>query len=176
MSRIGKYPVVLKEGVSASFDGNIINVKGKRGESSFRFSDQVFVKLEDNKIIVTPSNETLDARKLWGTTKALINNMVIGVSDGFIVKLEIRGVGYRASIQGKNLVLQLGFSHDVIFPIPEGVAIVCPDQTHIVVEGTDKQVVGQVAAKIRGFKKPEPYKGKGIRYENERVIEKSGKK
>lgn len=176
MSRIGKYPVVLKDGVSVSFNGNVINVKGKKGESSFEFSDHVSVKLEDNKVIVAPSNDTLDARKLWGTTKALINNMVIGVSEGFVIKLEIRGVGYRASVQGKNLVLQLGFSHDVIFPIPESVSIVCPDQTHITVEGTDKQVVGQVSAKIRAFKKPEPYKGKGIRYEGERVIEKSGKK
>lgn len=176
MSRIGKYPVALKDGVSVSFNGNIINVKGKRGESSFQFSDNVLVKLEDNKVFVSPANDTLDARKLWGTTKALINNMVIGVSEGFTVKLEIRGVGYRASVQGKNLVLQLGFSHDIIFPIPAGVSIACPDQTHIVIEGTDKQVVGQVAAKIREFKKPEPYKGKGIRYENERVIEKSGKK
>jgi large subunit ribosomal protein L6 len=176
MSRIGKYPVVLKDGVSASFSGNKINVKGKKGESSLSFSNHVNVKLEDNKVIVSPANDTIEARKLWGTTKALINNMVIGVSEGFKVNLEIRGVGYRASVQGKNLVLQLGFSHDVIFPIPAGVNILCPDQTHITVEGTDKQVVGQVAAKIREYKKPEPYKGKGIRYENERVIEKSGKK
>ncbi|MDR0484115.1 MAG: 50S ribosomal protein L6 [Alphaproteobacteria bacterium] len=176
MSRIGKYPVVLKDGVSVSFNGDNINVKGKKGESSLKFSNHVSVKLEDNKIVVAPNDDTIEARKLWGTTKALINNMVIGVSDGFKVNLEIRGVGYRASVQGKNLVLQLGFSHDVIFPIPAGVNIICPDQTHITVEGTDKQVVGQVAAKIREFKKPEPYKGKGIRYENERVIEKSGKK
>ncbi len=176
MSRVGKYPIVLRDGVSASIKDNIVIIKGKKGESSYKFSSDVLLNVEGDKLIINPANNTLIAKKLWGTTRALLNNMVVGVSDGFKVMLDLNGVGFRASVQGKNLVLQLGFSHDVIFPIPADVSILCPDQTHINIEGMDKQRVGQVAAEIRGFKKPEPYKGKGIKYSNEVILRKEGKK
>ena len=176
MSRVGKYPVELKDNTTVSLKGDELLVRGKKGESSIRIPDCIKVVCENNLVSVSMDKETTEAKRLWGSLRSLLNNMVIGVSNGFKETLDINGVGYRASVQGKNLVLQLGFSHDVIFPIPSGVSIVCPDQTHINIEGIDKQLVGQVAAKIRGFKKPEPYKGKGIKYSSEVILRKEGKK
>ena len=176
MSRVGKYPIILKSGISVILENENIKINGPKGELSLDIPSCVDVVYKENQISVNPKDSTIIARKLWGSIRALINNMVVGVSDGFKVNLDINGVGYRANIQGKNLVLQLGFSHDIIFPIPEGVKLTCPDQTHIVIEGHDKQQVGQVAAKIREFKKPEPYKGKGIKYDNEVILRKEGKK
>jgi large subunit ribosomal protein L6 len=176
MSRVGKYPVALKDNVSVVISNNIVNVKGKRGESSISIPVGIEIKTEKGFVSVNPLNDNKETRAMWGSMRALISNMITGVSDGFKVSLDIHGVGLRASVQGKNLVMQLGFSHDVVFPIPEGITIVCPDQTHINIEGSDKQKVGQVAAKIRAYKKPEPYKGKGIKYSNEVVRRKEGKK
>jgi large subunit ribosomal protein L6 len=176
MSRVGKYPILLKPGVTCSLSDNSVKLVGAKGELSLAIPQEVEVKYLDNQITVTPKNKTILARKLWGSIRALINNMVIGVSEGFRINLDINGVGYRASVQGENLVLQLGFSHEVMFRIPNDVKVVCPDQTHIIIEGYDKQKVGQVAAKIRNFKKPEPYKGKGIKYSDEVILRKEGKK
>ncbi|MFL1780811.1 50S ribosomal protein L6 [Candidatus Hepatincolaceae symbiont of Richtersius coronifer] len=176
MSRVGKYPIILKNDITVDLKDNILNIKGKKGEANLLIPVDVQIKHEDNTIAISPQNDTLQARKLWGSFRALINNMVIGVSEGFKITLDISGVGYRATVQGKNLVLQLGFSHDIIFPIPEDISIVCPDATHITIEGLDKQKVGQVAAKIRAYKKPEPYKGKGIKYSDEVILRKEGKK
>lgn len=176
MSRVGKYPVTIKNNVEVSLDSSQISLKGTKGAVALDISSYVKVEKIDNTIIVSPIDNTLFARKMWGTTRAHINNMMIGVSEGFKTSLEIQGVGYRANIKGSNLVLQLGFSHDVIIPIPDDVTISCPDLTHINIEGVSKQRVGQVAAKIRAFKKPEPYKGKGIRYVGEVVLRKEGKK
>jgi len=176
MSRVGKYPVTIKNNVEVSLDNSQISLKGTKGTAALNISSYVKVEKVDNAIVVTPIDNTLFAKKMWGTMRAHINNMMTGVSEGFKMNLEIQGVGYRASIKGSNLVLQLGFSHDVIVPIPDDVKISCPDLTHINIEGISKQRVGQVAAKIRAFKKPEPYKGKGIRYVNEVVLRKEGKK
>jgi large subunit ribosomal protein L6 len=176
MSRVGKYPVAAKEGVNISFDGNKIVAKGKKGELSFDVPANVSIKVDNNQVTVSPIDDTVEARKIWGTVRAIVNNMVIGVSEGFKTHLIIEGVGYRASLQGKNLVLQLGFSHDVVFPVPAGVNITCQDQNNVIIEGIDKHIVGQVAANIRSYKKPEPYKGKGIRYSDEVVLRKEGKK
>ena len=176
MSRVGKHPVAVPSGVSVEIVNRILRTKGKLGELSLRWSDEVEAKLEDGKVVVTPRSESKRARTLWGTTRALVNNMVAGVSTGFSKTLDISGVGYRAQVQGKNLQLQLGFSHDVVYPIPAGVTIKCEKPTQITISGADRQRVGQVAAEIRAFRKPEPYKGKGIKYDSERIRRKEGKK
>ncbi len=176
MSRVGKYPVVVPSGVTVSVAGGEVSVKGKLGATSLKLVDEVEASLDGNELWVKPRAETKRARMMWGTTRALLNNMVKGVSDGFTVNLEINGVGYRAAVQGKNLQLQLGFSHDVIFPIPEDVAIRCDKPTAIAITGKDRQRVGQIAAEIRAFRGPEPYKGKGVKYETETILRKEGKK
>ena len=176
MSRIGKHPVPVPAGVDVSVNGQQVTAKGKLGTLSMTLIDDISAKLEDGKVVVAPANDSKRARVMWATSRTLINNMVTGVSQGFTINLEINGVGYRAAVQGKELVMQLGFSHDVKYPIPEGISIKCDKPTSISVSGFDKQKVGQVAAEIRGWKKPEPYKGKGIKYETETVLRKEGKK
>jgi large subunit ribosomal protein L6 len=176
MSRIGKKPVELPGGVSASVSGQTIEVKGPNGTRSFRASDDVNITVEDNAVSVTPRGTSKRARQQWGMSRTQVANLVQGVTGGFKKELEIRGVGYRAALQGNVLKLSLGYSHDVLFDIPEGIKVTCPKPTQIVVEGNDQQVVGQVAAEIRDWRKPEPYKGKGIRYVGEFVRQKAGKK
>jgi len=176
MSRIGKNPVEVPEGVDVAIVGQQVTAKGKLGELSFTLSDDVDLSREENMVVVKPRGNSNNARKMWGTARAVINNLVVGVSEGFIRNLEINGVGYRAQVQGNELVLQLGFSHEVRHAVPDGITIKCPDQTHITVEGVDKQKVGQTAAEIRSYRPPEPYKGKGIKYANEYVRRKEGKK
>lgn len=177
MSRVGKYPVPVPSGVTVQITADEISVKGKLGESKMPLStDLVDTVLKDNQITVTPKSESKRSRMMWGTTRALINNMVKGVSEGFTIDLEINGVGYRAAVEGKILKLNLGFSHDVDYPIPEGIAIKCEKPTAISVSGRDSQQVGQVAAEIRAFRGPEPYKGKGIKYVTETILRKEGKK
>lgn len=176
MSRVGKYPVSVPSGVTVALNGPQITVKGKMGESSLPLADDIDVSIDGSEIWVKPKNETKRARMMWGTTRALINNMVKGVSDGFTINLEINGVGYRASVQGKTLNLQLGYSHDINFPIPDDVAIKCEKPTSISITGKDRQRVGQIAAVIRGYRGPEPYKGKGVKYEHETILRKEGKK
>lgn len=176
MSRVGKSPVNIPQGVTAEIKGQKITVKGKLGQLEFILPQEVEVKIADGKITVSPSNETKRARMLWGTVRNNLNNMVKGVAEGFKKTLEIEGVGFRAAVQGKELVMQLGFSHEVRYPIPSGIDIKAEKPTIISVSGFDKQKVGQVAAEIRSLKKPEPYKGKGIRYAGERIRRKEGKK
>ena len=177
MSRIGKYPVVIPSGVTVTVEGNKVTVKGKLGELSCTYDDgHIATKVEDNKVVVTPLSQSLTARALWGTTRANINTLVKGVSEGFSKSLELIGVGYKARMEGTKLVLSLGFSHDVNFPAPAGIKISCESPTQIKVFGVDKQLVGQVAAEIRKYRKPEPYKGKGVKYEGEYVRRKEGKK
>jgi len=176
MSRIGKHPVVIPSGVDVALAGHEIQVKGKLGELSVMLTDDVAIDIGDGKVTVTPINQGKRARSMWGTSRSLIDNMVTGVSQGFKVELLIQGVGYRASVSGKTLTLQLGYSHDIEYPMPDGIKIECEKPTQIAVTGIDKQRVGQVAAEIRQFRKPEPYKGKGIRYANEWVRRKEGKK
>ena len=176
MSRIGKKPVELPGGVSASVSGQTIEVKGPNGTRSFRASDDVTIAVEDNVVSVTPRGTSKRARQQWGMSRTQVANLVQGVTGGFKKELEIRGVGYRAALQGNALKLSLGYSHDVIFDIPAGITVTCPKPTQVVVEGNDQQVVGQVAAEIRAWRKPEPYKGKGIRYVGEYVFQKAGKK
>ena len=176
MSRVGKHPVTVPSGVTVEIANRILKAKGKLGELSLNLSEEVEAKLEGGKVVVTPRSDSKRARMLWGTTRALVNNMVAGVSTGFSKTLEISGVGYRAQVQGKNLQLQLGFSHDVVYPIPAGVTIKCDKPTQITISGADRNRVGQAAAEIRAFRKPEPYKGKGIKYDNERILRKEGKK
>lgn len=176
MSRVGKNPVPLPDGVELRVEDDRIVVKGKLGELSSPVTDQVRTSLEDGRFWVKPANDSQRARALWGTTRAVVQNMVTGVSEGFTRRLEIVGVGYRAQVQGDTLTMQLGFSHDVTYRIPEGVTVRCERPTSISVSGADKQQVGQVAAKIRGFRPPEPYKGKGIRYAGEQIVRKEGKK
>ncbi|CAO3419382.1 50S ribosomal protein L6 [Azospirillum endophyticum] len=176
MSRIGKHPVPVPAGVDVKVDGQQVTAKGKLGQLSLTLIDDITAALEDGKVVVKPANDSKRARVMWATSRTLINNMVTGVSQGYTINLEINGVGYRASVQGKELVMQLGFSHDVKYPIPEGITIKCDKPTAISVSGYDKHKVGQVAAEIRGWKKPEPYKGKGIKYETETVLRKEGKK
>jgi large subunit ribosomal protein L6 len=176
MSRIGKKAVPVPSGVTASVDGQTVKMKGPKGALQYVVPDDIVVKMENGGVKVDPRSETKRARAMWGTSRTLVSNLVTGVTKGFESKLEITGVGYRASVQGKNLHLALGFSHDVIYPIPEGIAIVTPKPTEIVVSGIDKQRVGQVAAEIRGFRPPEPYKGKGVRYAGEFIFRKEGKK
>lgn len=176
MSRIGKTPVEIPDGVTIDIAGQVITAKGKLGELSITLTENVEVGREGNLLSVKSRNDDNMARKMWGTTRSIIHNLVVGVSEGFARNLEIQGVGYRAQVQGNELVLQLGYSHEIRFPVPEGIKIQCPDQTHIAVSGNDKQRVGQTAAEIRQFRPPEPYKGKGIRYEGEYVFRKEGKK
>jgi large subunit ribosomal protein L6 len=176
MSRVGKHPVAVPQGVTCQLIDQEIKIKGKNGELSALLSKEVQVTYEDNVILVRPKDESQQARMLWGTWKNRIRNMVHGVNEGFTIRLEINGVGYRAATEGNNLKLQLGYSHDVIYPIPQGIKIVCEKPTAIAVSGADRQRVGQVAAEIRAYRKPEPYKGKGIKYENEHIVRKEGKK
>lgn len=176
MSRVGKNPVAIPDGVILTQDGNALTVKGKRGELSYLTSDEVETIIADNEVTVKPRNDSNRARAMWGTTRSLIENMVIGVSDGFTKKLEIQGVGYKAQVQGKTLVLNLGYSHDVNYPIPEGIEIKTPQPTQIEIAGLNKQKVGQVASEIRSYRPPEPYKGKGVRYAGEQILRKEGKK
>ncbi len=176
MSRVGKKPVVIPAGVTASVEGQTIAVKGGKGELCFLAPDEVSVTFADNKIKVDPRLASKRARAMWGLTRAMVSNIVAGVSKGFEKKLEITGVGYKASVQGKNLQLSLGYSHDVQFPIPDGIAIITPKPTEIMISGIDRQKVGQVAAEIRALRPPEPYKGKGVRYANEFIFRKEGKK
>ncbi|MHA3914810.1 50S ribosomal protein L6 [Halovulum sp. GXIMD14793] len=176
MSRIGKRPVELPSGVSASVSGQTVEVKGPKGVRSFSATDDVTLKVEDNAILVEPRGKSKRARQQWGMSRSQVQNCVTGVTDGFKKNLEINGVGYRAAVQGKVLKLSLGYSHDVDFDIPEGVQITAPKPTEIIVEGIDQQIVGQVAANIREWRKPEPYKGKGIKYADEYIFRKEGKK
>ena len=176
MSRIGQMPIQIPEDVSVEVTGIMVSAKGKLGELELQVVDDVVVGKVDNVITVRPANDTQKALQMWGTARAMINNLVVGVSKGFVKKLEVNGTGYRAQVQGNTLNLQLGFSHDINFQIPEGIKISCPDQTHIEISGTNKQTVGQVAAKIRGYRPPEPYKGKGIKYSDEYILRKEGKK
>lgn len=176
MSRIGKKSVPVPAGVTATIEGGQINVKGPKGTLSMPLVEDISYTLEDGAISVMPANESKRARAFWGMQRTMVSNLVVGVSDGFTKVLEITGVGYRASVQGSNLKLQLGYSHDVDFPIPEGIAIKTPDQTTVEISGADRQQVGQVAAEIRRWRKPEPYKGKGIKYRGEFIFRKEGKK
>ena len=176
MSRVGKNPVAVPQGVTVDVGGGAATVKGKLGTLTLPISTSVEVKVEDGKVWVKPLNESKQARMSWGSTRANLSNMVEGVSKGYVKNLEITGTGYRAAVQGKNLQLQMGYSHDVTFPIPEGIAIKCDKPTLISVSGFDKQKVGQVAAEIRSFRPPEPYKGKGIKYSTEKIRRKEGKK
>ena len=176
MSRIGKKPVAIPTGVTAAVEGQTVKVKGPKGALALVLSEDVAVKMDNGAIKVDPRNETQRARAMWGTSRTLVANLVTGVTKGFEDKLEITGVGYRAAVQGKNLQIALGYSHDVIYPIPEGIAIATPRPTEIVISGMDKQKVGQVAAEIRGFRPPEPYKGKGVKYAGEYIFRKEGKK
>ncbi|MEL0286169.1 MAG: 50S ribosomal protein L6 [Paracoccaceae bacterium] len=176
MSRIGKKPVTLPSGVSASLSGQTIEVKGPKGTRSFSATDDVTIAVTDDKVSVTPRGNSKRARQQWGMSRTMIANLVTGVSEGFKKELEITGVGYRAQMQGNVLKLNLGLSHDVDYQAPDGITITAPKQTEIVVEGIDQQTVGQVAAEIREWRKPEPYKGKGIRYKGEFIFRKAGKK
>ncbi|PSJ61884.1 50S ribosomal protein L6 [Kumtagia ephedrae] len=176
MSRIGKKPVKVPAGVTASVDGQIVTAKGPKGELKFVVNDEVLVKLEDGEIAVEPRDQTKTARSKWGMSRTQIVNILDGVTKGFEKKLEINGVGYRAAMQGKNLQLALGFSHDVVYEAPQGITIAVPKPTEIVVSGIDKQAVGQAAAEIREYRGPEPYKGKGVKYAGERIVRKEGKK
>ena len=176
MSRIGKKAVSVPSGVTANVEGQTVKVKGPKGALQFVLHDDVVAKMDKGGVLVSPRGETKRARSLWGTSRTQVANLIAGVTKGFEEKLEITGVGYRAAVQGKSLQLQLGFSHDVNFPIPEGIAIATPKPTEIVITGIDKQKVGQVAAEIRGYRPPEPYKGKGVKYAGEYIFRKEGKK
>ncbi|KZL21178.1 50S ribosomal protein L6 [Pseudovibrio axinellae] len=176
MSRIGKKPVPVPSGVTATINGQNVIVKGPKGELSFVVNDLVSVDMTDDGIRLDPRNQTKNARSLWGMSRTMVANLITGVTSGFEKQLAITGVGYRAQVQGKTLNLALGFSHDVKFDIPEGVEIKCPKPTEIVINGIDKQQIGQVAANIREYRPPEPYKGKGIRYADEFIVRKEGKK
>ncbi len=176
MSRVGKYPVSIPQGVDIAIAGSELTAKGKLGVLKYKLPEEVEVTHDDGKVTVKPVGNSKTARSLWGTTRANIRNLVQGVSQGFTRNLEITGVGYRAAVAGKTLTLQLGYSHDVVFPIPEGITVKCEKPTSIAISGFDKQVVGQVAAVIRSYRPPEPYKGKGIRYSDETILRKEGKK
>ena len=176
MSRIGKKPVAVPKGVTATINGQTVAVKGPKGELSFNFTDNVLVELSDKGVTVAPRDTSNAARAAWGMSRTMIANLMKGVTEGFTRKLEINGVGYRAAVQGPNLQLALGYSHDVIYPIPAGITIQCAKPTEILVSGIDRQKVGQVAAEIREFRGPEPYKGKGVKYAEEKIFRKEGKK
>jgi len=176
MSRIGKHPIPIPDGVTVEISGRQVTAKGKLGELHLTLMEEVEVKRDGDQIVVRPRDDSDRAQQMWGTARSVVNNLVTGVAEGFTRGLEINGVGYRAQIQGKDLVLQLGFSHEVRYPVPDGITVQCPDQTHITVSGADKQRVGQTAAEIRAFRPPEPYKGKGIKYADEYIMRKEGKK
>ncbi|MSP80728.1 MAG: 50S ribosomal protein L6 [Rhodospirillales bacterium] len=176
MSRVGKNPVKVPAGVTIEVAGKRVIAKGKLGELSSEFGDDVAIVREGDAVVVKPTSESLHARRMWGTVRANIRNMIEGVTTGYNRSLQINGVGFRAAIQGKDLVLQLGYSHEVRYLIPAGIKIACPEQTQIAISGSDRRLVGQVAANIRGFRPPEPYKGKGIKYAEETVRRKEGKK
>ena len=176
MSRIGKKAVAVPAGVTASVEGQTVTMKGPKGALQFVVPDDIIVKMDKGAIKVDPRSETKRALAMWGTSRTLVSNLIAGVTKGFETKLEITGVGYRATIQGKTLQIALGFSHDIVYPIPDGITIATPKPTEIVVSGIDKQKVGQVAAEIRAFRPPEPYKGKGVRYAGEQITLKEGKK
>ena len=176
MSRIGKKPVELPKGVEASVSGQTVSVKGPKGTREFTATDDVTIAVEDGKVAVEPRGKSKRARQQWGMSRTMVQNLVTGVTDGFKKELEINGVGYRAQAQGNVLKLSLGLSHEVNFEVPQGVTVTTPKQTEIIVEGIDQQLVGQVAANIREWRKPEPYKGKGIKYKDEYIFRKEGKK
>ena len=176
MSRIGKRPVPLPSGVSATTEGQILSVKGPKGTLSLQMRDEIKYDISEDGISVQPANETKQARAFWGMQRTLVQNLVTGVSEGFTKVLEITGVGYRATAQGKSLKLQLGYSHDVNVDVPDGIEVKTPDNTTVEISGIDRQKVGQVAAEIRRWRKPEPYKGKGIKYRGEYIFRKEGKK
>jgi large subunit ribosomal protein L6 len=176
MSRIGKRPVPVPAGVTASIVDGVLSMKGPKGTLSITLADEVVYAVNDGTVSVEPANQGKRSRSFWGMQRTLVQNLVTGVTEGFTKTLQITGVGYRAAVQGKNLKLQLGYSHDVDFAIPEGITIVTPDPTTVNISGIDKQPVGQVAAEIRRWRKPEPYKGKGIKYAGEYIFRKEGKK
>ena len=176
MSRIGKKPVPVPSGVTANVEGQTVKIKGPKGALQVVLHDDVAVKLDGGQIKVDPRVETKRARSQWGTSRTLIANLIAGVTKGFEQRLEINGVGYRAAVQGKNLQIALGYSHDVVYPIPEGITIATPRPIEIVITGSDRQKVGQVAAEIRDYRPPEPYKGKGVKYAGECIFRKEGKK
>ena len=176
MSRIGKKPVELPSGVTATVSGQTIEVKGAKASQTFTATDDVTISVEDNAVTITPRGKSKRARQQWGMSRTMVANMVKGVTEGFKKELEINGVGYRAQMQGNTLKLNLGYSHDVNFEVPAGVTVTAPKPTEIIIEGDDAQLVGQVAANIREWRKPEPYKGKGIKYKDEFIFRKEGKK
>ena len=176
MSRIGKRPVAVPSGVTANVEGQTVKVKGPKGALSVALHDDVEVTLDGGQIKVAPRSESKRARSQWGTSRTLVANLISGVTKGFEQRLEINGVGYRAAVQGKNLQIALGYSHDIVYPIPEGITIATPRPVEIIISGSDRQKVGQVAAEIREYRPPEPYKGKGIKYAGERIFRKEGKK
>ena len=176
MSRVGKNPVIVPSGVNVTLSNGKIEVTGKFGKLSMQFTDAVKVEMANSQILVTPANESKVARALWGTTQRRVKNLVNDVANGVTVNLELIGVGYRASVQGNSLSLQLGFSHDVVYPLPEGITVKCEKPTSIAITGADRQLVGQVAAEVRNYRQPEPYKGKGVIRQGEFVIRKEGKK
>ena len=176
MSRIGKRVVPLPSGVTATTEGETLTVKGPKGQLALQMREEIAYEIGDEGIVVKPANDTKQARAFWGMQRTLVDNLVTGVTEGFSKTLEISGVGYRAQAQGRNLRLQLGYSHDVNFPVPEGIEVKTPDQNTVEISGIDKQKVGQVAAEIRRWRKPEPYKGKGIKYRGEYIFRKEGKK
>jgi large subunit ribosomal protein L6 len=176
MSRIGKKPLEVPAGVTATLEGQVVKAKGPKGELSFTVHDEVLVAMNDGAIKVDPRDGSKPARSKWGMSRTMISNIFTGVKDGFERKLEINGVGYRAAMQGKDLQLSLGFSHEVVYKVPTGITVTVPKPTEIIVNGINKQQVGQVAAEIREFRGPEPYKGKGVKYANERIVRKEGKK
>jgi len=176
MSRIGKKPVAIPGGVTAAVNGQEVSVKGPKGELKHVLVDQIMAKTDKDGIEVAMREDTKEARAMWGMSRTLVANLVTGVTEGFTKKLEITGVGYRAALQGQALQLQLGYSHDITYPLPDGIQAQCPKPTEILISGIDKQKVGQVAAEIRRFRPPEPYKGKGVRYAGEYILRKEGKK
>ena len=176
MSRVGKKSVAIPSGVSASVEGQVVRVKGPKGTIVLALHGDVAAKVEGNEVKVDPRTDTKRARAMWGTYRSLLANVITGVTKGFERRLEVTGVGYRAAVQGKNLQIQLGYSHDIAYPIPDGITIATPRPTEIVVTGIDGQKVGHVAAEIRAFRKPEPYKGKGVKYAGEYIFRKEGKK
>jgi large subunit ribosomal protein L6 len=176
MSRVGKYPVPVPSGVQVALQGRTVVAKGRNGELKLALTDDVDVEIANDLVAVKPRRDDRRSRTMWGTTRSLINSMVTGVSTGFVKSMEINGTGYRAVVQGSDLILSLGFSHEVRYPIPTGIKVTCERPTAIKVEGADKRQVGQVAAEIRAWRGPEPYKGKGVRYTNEQILRKEGKK
>jgi large subunit ribosomal protein L6 len=176
MSRVGKHSVPVPNGVEVQLSGQTLSAKGSLGTLRLVVSNEVSASINDGAVTIAPKNESKHARAMWGTTRALLNNMVTGVSKGFAVNLEINGVGYRAAVQGNNLNLQLGYSHEIVYPIPSDVRITCERPTSISISGADRQRVGQIAAEIRAYRPPEPYKGKGIKYSAETIRRKEGKK